>query len=59
MQRLAELLGLIVVARPRDVTVDLLQADQVGVLGLDDLDDPLETVTTITTADPLMNVVAQ
>ena len=53
VQRLAELLGLIVVARSRDVAVDFLQTDQVGVLGLNDLDNPLETVTTIATADPL------
>ena len=59
MERLAEFPGLVVVPRSRDVTVDLLQADHVGVLGLDDLDDPLEAVATIATADPLMNVVAQ
>ena len=51
--------GLVVVARPRDVPVDLLQADEVGVLGLDDLDDPLEAVAAIASADSLVNVVAQ
>ena len=59
VQCLAELPGLIVVTRSRHVAVDLLEADDVWVFGLDDLDDPLEAVTAITTADPFMDVIAQ
>ena len=42
-----------------DVPVDLLEADQVGVLVLDDLDDPLDPVTPVAAADPLVDVVAE
>src|SRR6202035_1462274 len=49
IERVAELSRLIVVPRPRHMTVDLLEADQVGVLGLDDLDDSLEAITAIAT----------
>ena len=43
-----------------DMSVDFLQANEVRVLvGLDDLDDPLQTIAAIATANPLMNVITQ
>jgi hypothetical protein len=56
---LDELTRLVVVPRSRHVTIHFLEADQVGVLILDDLDDPLQTVATITPADAFMNIVAE
>ena len=58
-QRLAQLPGLVIVPRPRHVTIDFLKADEIGVLGLDDLDDPIETIEAVAAADPLVDVVAQ
>ena len=59
IKRLAELLGLVVVTRAPHVTVNLLQADQVRVLSFDHLHDPIKAVAAITTADSLVNVIAQ
>ena len=56
---LDELTRLIVVPRSGDVAVDLLEADQVGVLILDDLNHPLQPVTSITPADAFMDIVAE
>ena len=59
VEGLGELPRLVVVPRPPDVAVDLLEADQVRVLLLDDPDDPLDAVAAVAPADPLMDVVAQ
>jgi hypothetical protein len=59
MELLGEQFGLVVVPRPADVAVDLLQTDQVGILGLDDLDDPFEGVPAISAADAFVDVVAE
>ncbi len=52
-------LGLVVVAGAADVAVDLLQADDVGVLRLDDGEDPPESIAAVAAADSLMDVVTQ
>jgi hypothetical protein len=63
VRRRAKVLGqqfrLVVVPRPSDVLIDLLEADQVGVFQLDDFDDPLELVASIASANALMDVVTQ
>jgi len=50
---------LVVVARPRDVPVDLLKADKIGVLVGHDLHDPFERIAAITPADPFVDVIAE
>ena len=52
-------LGLIVVTGAADVSVDLLQADDVGVLRFDHGQDPAEPVAAIAGADPFMDVITQ
>ena len=59
MEGLDELTRLVVVPRPRHLPVHLLEADQVGILVLDDLDDPLEAITPVSPADAFMDVVAE
>jgi hypothetical protein len=50
---------LIVESRTPHVAIDLLQADQVGILRLDHVDDPIEPILPIAPADPFVHVVAQ
>ena len=52
-------LGLMVKLRTLDVQVDFLQADDVGVLLLDDRDDPFNLVAPVETADAFVDVVAK
>ena len=59
MKGLDELTRLVVVPRSSHVTVHFLKTDQVGVLILDDLDDPIQTVASITPADAFMNIVTE
>src|SRR5205823_5371628 len=50
---------LIVITRAAHMVIDLLQANQIGILLLDHVDDPFEVVAPVAPADSLMNVVAQ
>ena len=50
---------LIVVARAAGIVIDLLQADQVRILVLDDFDDPFQPVPPIASADAFVDVVTQ
>ena len=59
VKSLDELTRLIVVLGSRDVSVHFLKANQVGVLILDDLDNPVQAVATITSADTFMYVVTE
>jgi hypothetical protein len=54
-----ESFGLIVAARSRDVAIDFLQTDQVGVLVFNDRQHALQHITPVATADSFVNVVAQ
>jgi hypothetical protein len=58
-KRLDEQLRLIFAPRPRDLTIDLLEADQVRVLLLDDLDHALEPITAVAPADALVNIITK
>ena len=59
VEGLGQLTRLVVVPRSPHVPIDLLEADQVGILVLDDLDDPFQAVAAVATADAFMDVVAQ
>ena len=59
LEMVGEQLGLIVIPRPACAVGDLLQADQVRLLAIDDLDDPVKPVSTVAAADALVNVVGQ
>ena len=50
---------LIVEPRSRHMPIDFLQANQIGVFGFDDIDDPGEMISSIAPPDPLVHVVAQ
>ena len=50
---------LLVVMAPGCVVGDLLEADQVGILPFDHLDNPIEMVSTVSATDPFMDVVGQ
>src|SRR5262249_51413740 len=56
---LGEPSGLVVVPRPRYMTVHFLETDDVRILVLNDLDDPVEAVSPVASPDSLVNVVAQ
>ena len=51
--------GLIIEPAPRHETVHLLQADQVGILRLDAVDDPRERIPPVPATDPLVDVPTQ
>ncbi len=59
VHRLTQPPGLVIVPRSRHIAVDFLQADQVGLLVSDDLDDALQAIAAIATTNSLMNVIAQ
>ena len=50
---------LVVVAAAADVAIDLLQADEIGILGLDAVDDAVERIAAVATTDPLVDVPTQ
>jgi hypothetical protein len=52
-------LALVVKTRAANVVIDLLQANQVGVLLLDHVDDARQVVAAIAAADSFVDVVAQ
>jgi hypothetical protein len=47
---------LIVTTTAADESIDFLKADEVGILRLDTIDDPLENVPPVAAADPLVDV---
>jgi hypothetical protein len=51
--------GLIVVSRTGHAPVDFLQTNQIGIFGLDHVDDALQPVLPIPTSDAFVNVVGQ
>jgi hypothetical protein len=50
---------LVVEAGATDVTIDFLKTDDVRVFGLDDVDDSIEAISSVTAANPFMDVVTQ
>ena len=59
LEPLNEHLWLIVKSTATDVSIDLLQADDVGRLGFDDVDDSFKAIQAVSAADTLVNVETQ
>ena len=50
---------LVVEAAAANVAIDLLQADEIGILRLDAVDDPRERIAAVAAADPLVDIPAE
>ena len=50
---------LMVESRTADVAVDFLQTDEIGVLFLDNVDNPFNPVSTVAPADSFVDIVTQ
>jgi hypothetical protein len=59
LQEVAEHVDLLVVVRARDLVVDLLEQDDVGVVVHDGVADPVGGVPPIDAADALVDVVGE
>jgi hypothetical protein len=59
MQGLDQPARLIVMASPRDIAINFLKTDQVGVLIFDDFDDPFQSIAAVTSADAFMDIITK